>query len=316
MNVGDTVRMVHGQEQGVIRKIINDKMIEVEIEDGFLIPVLKKEVTIIAKEESSHFRGSTPPPEPKKEAQPVVQAEKGIFLAFTPVNDQQLSVHFINNTDYDLLVTIDTRLSESYQGLLGEKIEKKSSRKFSDWFITNFENWPELEVLALYFQQKLYKKPPLLTKKIKFKANNFFKSKQKISFLQQEGYLFQLDQDNVAVDPQKLKENFFKLNDPNTTDSRDRERSEIIDLHIEKILPEHEGLTNAEILNYQLDTFEKKLDNAIAMGLDEVIFIHGVGNGTLRHMVHKKLSQYTNIKFYKDSMREKFGYGATLVKIK
>jgi len=47
-----------------------------------------------------------------------------------------------------------------------------------------------------------------------------------------------------------------------------------------------------------------------------VIFIHGVGNGTLRHMVHKKLSQYTNIKFYKDSMREKFGYGATLVKIK
>mgnify|MGYP001801331685 FL=1 len=70
------------------------------------------------------------------------------------------------------------------------------------------------------------------------------------------------------------------------------------------------------MLELQLTTFEEKLDQAIATGMDEITFIHGVGSGVLRDAIHKRLSTMKNINYFQDAMREKFGYGATRVRIK
>ena len=51
MNIGDRVRVLHGKEEGVIRKISAGGRIEVEIEDGFVIPVLNSEVVLVAEAE-------------------------------------------------------------------------------------------------------------------------------------------------------------------------------------------------------------------------------------------------------------------------
>ena len=51
MNIGDRVRLLHEKEEGVIRNIIDNRLVEVEIEDGFIIPVLKKELVLIASHE-------------------------------------------------------------------------------------------------------------------------------------------------------------------------------------------------------------------------------------------------------------------------
>jgi dsDNA-specific endonuclease/ATPase MutS2 len=50
--------------------------------------------------------------------------------------------------------------------------------------------------------------------------------------------------------------------------------------------------------------------------MDEIVFIHGVGNGILRMEIHKRLGKHAYVQFFKDAMKEKFGYGATLVKLK
>jgi dsDNA-specific endonuclease/ATPase MutS2 len=50
--------------------------------------------------------------------------------------------------------------------------------------------------------------------------------------------------------------------------------------------------------------------------MDEITFIHGVGNGIMRMEIHKRLSKNPQVQFFKDAMKEKFGYGATLVKLK
>jgi dsDNA-specific endonuclease/ATPase MutS2 len=70
------------------------------------------------------------------------------------------------------------------------------------------------------------------------------------------------------------------------------------------------------MLELQLKTFEENLDRAIATGMDEITFIHGIGSGALRNAIHKKLSKMKNIQYFEDTLREKFGYGATLVRIK
>ena len=76
MNVGDRVRLLKGREEGIISKIVNDKLIEVEIEDGFNIPVLKKEVVLISQQEASAF-GKKPSQEPvsKKSEGPIAKSK-------------------------------------------------------------------------------------------------------------------------------------------------------------------------------------------------------------------------------------------------
>jgi dsDNA-specific endonuclease/ATPase MutS2 len=88
-----------------------------------------------------------------------------------------------------------------------------------------------------------------------------------------------------------------------------------IDLHIEAIHPKPDSLSNSEKLRIQLEVFEKNLNQAIASGMDQITFIHGIGNGVLRKEIHKRLSQLGNISYFQDTQKDQWGYGATLVKI-
>ena len=91
----------------------------------------------------------------------------------------------------------------------------------------------------------------------------------------------------------------------------------MIDLHVEALLPKGQGnRSNAELLELQLTTFEKSLEDAIATGMNEITFIHGVGSGTLRTEIHRRLGRHPHIRFFEDAQKQKFGYGATKVSIK
>ncbi|MDQ3395598.1 MAG: Smr/MutS family protein, partial [Bacteroidota bacterium] len=119
------------------------------------------------------------------------------------------------------------------------------------------------------------------------------------------------------IGPQLLKEQMFENTDLN---QEGKGRGNIfakppseVDLHIEMLVGNHGNMSNGEILQLQISTFEKLLDQAIASGMDEITFIHGSGNGVLKNAIHKKLSKLPGIKFFKDAKKEKFGYGATTV---
>ncbi|RYE24066.1 MAG: DNA mismatch repair protein MutS, partial [Sphingobacteriaceae bacterium] len=89
-----------------------------------------------------------------------------------------------------------------------------------------------------------------------------------------------------------------------------------IDLHIEKLREDYQFLSSSDIIKTQLDRFQKTLDAAIVHQLPSVVFIHGVGNGILRHEIHKIVSKHPQVKTFTDARKEKFGYGATEVFLK
>ncbi|GAC1597645.1 MAG: hypothetical protein NVS3B25_22860 [Hymenobacter sp.] len=70
------------------------------------------------------------------------------------------------------------------------------------------------------------------------------------------------------------------------------------------------------MLKIQLDAFEDALSRALATNMHEIVFIHGMGNGVLRKELHRQLSRNKDIKFFEDAHKEKFGFGATLVRLK
>ena len=88
-----------------------------------------------------------------------------------------------------------------------------------------------------------------------------------------------------------------------------------VDLHIEKLLPRWKGMSNHEILTFQMETARKQLEFAIRKRIQRVVFIHGVGDGVLKAELDFLLGRYSNISF-QDANYQKYGVGATEVYIR
>jgi dsDNA-specific endonuclease/ATPase MutS2 len=128
---------------------------------------------------------------------------------------------------------------------------------------------------------------------------------------------------NIYISIPKEPNPVYKKKNPETTsanqssilDKHRRDNGNIeVDLHAEELLQSQSGMSNTEILNYQIRYFQKCLDEAIAKRIYKIIFIHGVGNGVLRKEIHKIL-QAEGHEFY-DASLSRFGFGATTVVLK
>ena len=88
-----------------------------------------------------------------------------------------------------------------------------------------------------------------------------------------------------------------------------------IDLHIHELLDDTGGMSNAEMLHYQLDVFRKTLDEYKNKKGQRIVFIHGKGDGVLRRAILDELKhKYKNYSSQDASFRE-YGFGATMVTI-
>jgi dsDNA-specific endonuclease/ATPase MutS2 len=83
-----------------------------------------------------------------------------------------------------------------------------------------------------------------------------------------------------------------------------------VDLHIEELVEDHRGWTNAEIIAYQLDKFESVLNAAFQTRKRKIVAIHGRGDGILRSEIRKKLQDYPGIEVH-DASYKTYGQGAT-----
>lgn len=85
-----------------------------------------------------------------------------------------------------------------------------------------------------------------------------------------------------------------------------------IDLHMNELMDIYANKSDHEKLQMQLRYFRKYMDTAILHRIEKIVFIHGVGKGTLRQEIIHELRNYDHIRFY-DAPFRKYGYGATLV---
>ena len=89
-----------------------------------------------------------------------------------------------------------------------------------------------------------------------------------------------------------------------------------IDLHIGELLDDIKGMSNSEILNYQLDKFREVLEQYKNKREQRIVFIHGKGDGVLRKALLEELKRkYPNFR-HQDASFQEYGFGATMVTIK
>jgi Mismatch repair ATPase (MutS family) len=88
-----------------------------------------------------------------------------------------------------------------------------------------------------------------------------------------------------------------------------------IDLHINELLDTTTGMSNADMLNYQLNHFHKIIAENEKKKGQKIVFIHGKGDGVLRKEIENQLkTRYKSLYFQDASFRE-YGFGATMITI-
>ena len=88
-----------------------------------------------------------------------------------------------------------------------------------------------------------------------------------------------------------------------------------VDLHIEQLAYNHAEMPAHEVFATQMRYFRRCMNDAVAMHIGKVVFIHGVGRGFLRDEIVKELKLYENIAFM-DAPSWKYGSGAIEVYFK
>jgi len=87
------------------------------------------------------------------------------------------------------------------------------------------------------------------------------------------------------------------------------------DLHIHELLDNTAGLSNADMLRYQLEKFNEVMQANLKNIGQRIVFIHGKGEGVLRKAIYDELRRrYPQCTFHDASFRE-YGFGATEVVI-
>lgn len=90
----------------------------------------------------------------------------------------------------------------------------------------------------------------------------------------------------------------------------------VVDLHISELVDDVRGLSNADMLNLQVDEFSRIMDENLKNKGQKIIFIHGKGEGVLRNAILKELNHRYKGHDVQDASFREYGFGATQVTIR
>lgn len=259
---------------------------------------------------------------------------QGIYLAFVP-HDQKwfvkglVEIYLINHTPFDVLFAI---FLEGERSLKGKDYDVLfSSNKILLDAVAHEDRsiWSEGIIQMIFFQENMEKvfTPVSTTFDISSQRFNTESNYVISQFFEEQALLVSLVQTSsltpiLSREESHLAEGFTALKKADEIKAvsliekhQTGPRMAVVDLHIEELTGRHEQMSSPEILKYQMDYFNRCIESAVQHNFRTVTFIHGVGNGTLKNAIIKKISEYEHAESHLASLA-KFGVGAIDVHIK
>lgn len=278
------------------------------------------------------------------------------YLAFVPVDVKEVTntrfeAYLVNDSNYYFHYTYMAAEGNSWTLRTHGELEP-NTKLFIEEFGRDVLN--ELGKVAVqmiaYKTDKSFILKPLLEARFRIDPVKFYKlhTFQPNEFFEQPALLYDIVVNDVpakplVIDAKRLKQQMFA---PNTTDVSDEssapeadsyvrryeqpgkkgnpfitkrrgdEEVVVVDLHVEALLDSTAGMQSVDILNYQLKKFRETLAAYAGKKGQKIVFIHGKGEGVLRHAIindlHYRYKKYN----YQDASFQEYGYGATQVTIK
>ena len=319
-------------------------MVSVEDYDGFEVPTLVSELVVVddAVSMDASKRTSARNQETKKEEtilkkEPVRVEPKYVsgkdnpdcYFAFVPQNeanpvDGELKVYLVNNSNNFVLYNYSHLKNKMYRSVESGKMNPNSKRYLESFSRFDLNELPDFQFQLIFFREESTRLEIPLVKNLRLNPVKFYKqnSYEKTKYFAQNALVISLFEPDMETEVAKLSEiEMTKViqekEEPKDTVKRAASADLVeIDLHIHELLEDTRGLSNHEMLEVQLGRFRNELDTAIENGTRRIVFIHGIGNGTLKQELRKELStKYKKYNFQDASFKE-YGYGATMVILK
>ena len=345
---GDKVKFLNENGGGKILAVIDSKLVKVELDNGFEMPVLASELILDYRAEGQEEKPITPTIFPQTSANegqeepaisPIsswgnIKEEKGIYLVYEP-HDQQwvltgdLDVVLVNNTKNEMLYSLFLEQEGQLKGVDFSSVPPESRIVVDTIGRDEIENWVKgyLQVLLHHdAPSKVYLpvhsvidiSPSRFYKDGSYRSNTLVKGKAIVVtiglFTSFETATFneserKTSQAGKAQIAEQAKEK------PLIEKHRKGMGEAIVDLHIGELMENIAGLSSHDMFSIQMNYFKKTLESAIKNEYTKVTYIHGIGNGVLKNAIIKEIEEYESIENQMASI-SKFGVGAIDILIK
>ncbi len=308
MKIGDKVRLLRGTEEGYI-KAIRGNIIDVEIEDGFVIPSVKNEVVLVNRRESEIFQK-----EPISVQKPDFARNNlpgGLLMGLFQTTDNRHQLIFLNQTKDTVLICIYQYDKKVYYLVLAGMCLHDAMVDSNKVLYASSTGMYKLKIQLLKCQQesKLPSFPVEIDLELKIDQ---FRFDTYLEQIKKDVHLLRVEQSAQApINSEQLKLSMTEGKPVSLPKEKSpRSTEQIVDLHIDKL---SDNLPESQIFGYQLELFEKAYDRALVSNVEKLKIIHGIGSGKLRTEIHKRLSHRKEVRYFEDADKDRFGYGATVI---
>jgi hypothetical protein len=339
MNIkaGDKVRFLDAAGGGTVTRV-EGRLAFVEDEDGFEIPVLITGLVIVETESTVISEKQQEPKEQEvveeDETYEYVEEDDGdedpmVHLTFLQgdkpgVQSGSVRYELINDSNYFCYYLInEIGMNEQAVNLFNGKLEPNTKLYLGKQLVTELDGQAWNVQVLMFKTGKLFEPLPVIDKVIKLKGsklmnensyveNDYFDEKA-LLFHVLKGKLQRKIEELTVDDLNSVKKQ--KETKPVKKKAKRRDEPGIleVDLHIHELIDNTNGLSNSEMLSIQMDKFHQVMKENIKNKKRKIVFIHGVGNGTLKTELRKALDRKYKGHYYQDASFREYGYGATMV---
>lgn len=330
--IGDKVTVLHSNEEAEVVEMINDKMVMVEVRgvkfpayiDQLDFPYFKR-FTEKKKPEikkAKTFVDQIPADKSKKSNNPL----DGCWLRILPVSDndefgdevvESLKIYLVNNTDKALHFQYTLSYGGQQDFSISNEIPPAKDFYLHDIAFATLNDAPMFEFDFSLLKPEKSKAPHFETA-LKLRGKQVFTRIDEIRKKGEASFAYKLFDQYPDKAPEEEQPEYRvsgkgqdKLYDAGQSRKHLEPAKYEVDLHIEKLTPDWNNLSNFEMLTLQLNTFEKYLELAIAHHQHNLIVIHGVGTGKLKDEIHEILKSKREVRSFINQYDPRYGYGAT-----
>jgi hypothetical protein len=353
---GDTVRFLNAVGGGVVVRVDEaKKMLYVEDLDGFEIPLLEREcvmVGVVNKDTNfpvKDFKAKQPEVaatkaveiiKPEIKSEPAFETPEGetlkALLAFFPIDSKQLQTtaydcYLVNDSNYYLYYNVINGENDVWESVANGIIEPNMQELLTEISKEQLSAWERIRVQLMPFKQgKNFVPQAVVDVNLKinavkfyklhsFTANDYFDEPAMMLDITSEKEKEVENQKMADISPEEIKQAMFAKEEsgrPRIIKRPQVSETIEVDLHINELLDTTAGLSNAAMLQCQLDKFHEVLEENKNRKGQKIVFIHGKGEGVLRKEIEKLLKTHYKTYYFQDASFREYGFGATMVTIK
>ena len=257
-----------------------------------------------------------------------------IYLAFAPQHQGmlitgELDIYLVNFSSHKVLFSVSLKGQQAFH-----QVASGSAPEYSRYFLETIsreqlDSWLNANVQMIFIKEQSKKLLAPVSTDIRLRGNRFYKESAYVDslFFSQKAFLHRLVEiKNIPLmgelievegkEDEQITEIVSApvLQNDEILKHKTKEGEAVVDMHIWELVSDHSSMSNSEMLNLQIAYFERCLESAITHKYHKVVFIHGVGSGTLKKDVYEILDQYEGL-YYRAASMADYGVGATQVEI-